>query len=71
MKSLLIRNVSPETVQRLKANARANHRSLQGELHALIEAGIGVPDSSESEFELRTVRTDGTQRWTREEMYAD
>src|SRR5437762_12723226 len=40
--NLSIKNVPEETLERLKLRARRNHRSLQGELLALIDQAIGV-----------------------------
>ncbi|MBV9492768.1 MAG: hypothetical protein JOZ54_00875 [Acidobacteria bacterium] len=37
MTNLLIRNVDPKLVERLKARAAGNRRSLQAELQAIIE----------------------------------
>ena len=41
--NISIKNVPEETVAQLKARARRNHRSLQGELLALIEAATETP----------------------------
>jgi plasmid stability protein len=35
---LLVRNLDPTVVARLKEQARQNHRSLQGEVKAILEA---------------------------------
>ncbi len=40
MANLLIRNVSPKTVEALKKRARAQRRSLQQELSSLLEKSI-------------------------------
>jgi len=40
--NISIKNVPEEKVAQLKARAKRNHRSLQGELLALIEAATGV-----------------------------
>ena len=37
MTSIHIRDVAPETLQALKGLARSHHRSLQGELHTILE----------------------------------
>lgn len=72
MKSLHIRGVPEHTVDRLKRRAARHHRSLQGELLALLEeAAKQSPTSDEEAFELLTVRTCGQQHWTREEIYED
>ena len=71
MKSILLRGVSDEMMERLKARARQHHRSLQGELHAVLEAALNTPTSSGGDFPLKTVRTSNSSRWSREEIYED
>jgi plasmid stability protein len=39
---LSIKGVPEEQVQRLRERAKANHRSLQGELRALIDEAAGI-----------------------------
>lgn len=39
--SVTLKNLPEETVERLKARARQNHRSLQGELRAILEEAAG------------------------------
>lgn len=39
--SLTLKNLPEETVERLKARAKQNHRSLQGELRAILEEAAG------------------------------
>jgi antitoxin FitA len=39
--SLTVKNVPDETVQRLRQRAARHHRSLQGELMAIIEEAVG------------------------------
>ena len=72
MKSLHIRDVPEQTIDRLKRRASKHHRSLQGELLALLEeaARQAVLDDS-PEFTLHTVRTQGAQNWSREGIYED
>ena len=41
--TLSIKNVPDELAQRLKERAALNHRSLQGELMAIIEFGSAIP----------------------------
>lgn len=41
--SLSIKNAPDDVVERLKQRAARNHRSLQGELMAIIEAAAGTP----------------------------
>jgi len=40
---LSIKGVPEDQVRRLRERAKANHRSLQGELRALIEEAAGTP----------------------------
>ena len=72
MKSLHIRDVPEQTIERLKRRASRHHRSLQGELQALLEEASkqAAPDEA-SEFSLQTVRTQGKQNWSREGIYED
>ena len=72
MKSLHIRDVPEQTIERLKRRARRHHRSLQGELQFLLEEAAKQAASGESsEFSLYTVRTRGDQDWSREGLYED
>ena len=41
--NLSIKNVPEETVTRLKLRAKRNHRSLQGELRALLDDATAAP----------------------------
>ncbi len=72
MKALHIRDMPGPTLDRLKRRARLHHRSLQGELHAILEdaAKIILPEDL-SEFALKTVKTSGKQDWSREGIYED
>lgn len=72
MKSLHIRDVPEQTIERLKRRASRHHRSLQGELQVLLEeAAKQVLHGDGSEFSLHTVRTQGNQDWSREVLYED
>ncbi len=72
MKSIHIRDVPEATLERLKLRAVRHHRSLQGELQALLaEAAKQVEVEGAVEFSLNTVRTKGTQNWSREGIYDD
>ena len=73
MKSVNIRNIDPLVLDALKRSAKANHRSLQGELHAILErAAKSAPaDETMGEMELVTVQTQRKGSFTREEMYED
>ncbi len=50
--NLSIKNVPAEKVAALKQRAKANHRSLQGELMAIIEQATSIPGKSMSIDEL-------------------
>ncbi len=69
MKSVLIRDIPDQTLAILKKRAKENHRSLQGELHALLSQATRNPEDVRGTFELKTVRTSGHQNWSREAIY--
>ena len=71
MTSIHIRDVAPETLHALKRLARSHHRSLQGELHTILEraARMAPPDEETRTLALVTVRTDHTTSWSRDEIY--
>jgi plasmid stability protein len=72
MKSLHIRDVPEITIERLKYRAVRHHRSLQGELQFLLEdAAKQAVDDDTAEFSLHTVKTSGSQDWSREGIYED
>jgi plasmid stability protein len=61
--NLSIKGVPEEQVERLRERAKANHRSLQGELRALIDAATGSPPRNRSVDEIaERVRQLGLQR---------
>jgi antitoxin FitA len=70
---LSIKGVPEDQVKRLRERAKANHRSLQGELRALIEDAIGTPRRlTVEEIEARVmklglVRRDEAARIIRED----
>jgi plasmid stability protein len=41
--NLSIKNAPQELIERVRARARLNHRSLQGEVLAILEAAVGPP----------------------------
>lgn len=61
---LSIKGVPEEQVQRLRERAKANHRSLQGELRALIDeaAGIAPRRLTLDEIAARVSKLDLTRR---------
>ena len=73
MKTILIRELPQVKLLALKRLARLHHRSLQGELHAIIDRAIEeIPQAqSAGEIEIKTVRTGRSDGWRREELYDD
>lgn len=71
MKSILIRDLDPSTYSAIKRLAKVHHRSMQGELHAILEQAAKLaPEPAENgEIELFTVSTGSDSAWSREEMY--
>ena len=70
MKSLLIRDLNPQIYGAIKKLAEAHHRSMQGELHAILErAAKMAPPAKPDELDLITVSTGNTSGWSRKEMY--
>ena len=75
--NLSIKNVPEETVTRLKLRAKRNHRSLQGELRALLDEAIGtarpqsmpmtIGDVIEHGRRLGLKTGDDATRWIRED----
>lgn len=72
MKSINVRDVPPRTLERLKRRARLHHRSLQGELHAILSAAaeLPLPEDGDTGFELFTVSVGGGN-WSRQDLYGD
>ena len=71
MATLSIKNVPDELLDRLRKQAKSHHRSLQGELMAILESGTQARRMSISEvhdvvkgFGLR--KSDDSTRWIRE-----
>ena len=56
MPNLSIKNVPAEIVGRLRERAAGNHRSLQGELLALVTAAVGEDRGPVAELESRRLR---------------
>jgi len=47
MSQILVRNLSPETVERLKKRAKDNNRSLEAEVREILERSANVSSSLE------------------------
>ena len=73
MKSLHIRNVDDPVLERLRRRAQMHHRSLQGELRAILEeAAELVPDRRMTEeLDLVKVSMPEAGSWCREMIYDD
>ena len=73
MKSILIRDIDQKTLYALKRLARAHNRSLQRELHEIVERAAAFAPTVEpvSTLDIITVKTEGESTWRREEIYGD
>lgn len=72
MSSLHVRHINPSTLEALKRLARSHHRSLQGELHAILDQAARLApcdDEEEGSLELIVVSTGRTGSWNRDEIY--
>lgn len=71
MSSIHIRDVQPATVDALKRLARSHHRSLQGELRAILDhaAQLAPPEEDARVLDLVTARTGHAASWNRDEIY--
>lgn len=77
--NLSIKNAPAELVAKLKTRARRNHRSLQGELLAIVERAANEPgeaDTDEREQDIQHIVALmkeglplGDRRFTRDEMH--
>ena len=73
MKSVHIRDVSPATLAALKRLAKSHRRSLQEELHAILErAARAAPPEEQADLSWHTVESGGrSPTWSRNETYDD
>jgi plasmid stability protein len=73
MKSIHIRDVEPATLDGLKLLARSHRRSLQGELHAILDQAVSLAprEQEDDTLHLVTVKTGGTSRWSRADIHAE
>ena len=71
MKSVHIRDIPQATLDALKRLAKVHHRSLQGELHAILErAARGAPPPDPGSREWITVDTgEAEATWSRRQIY--
>jgi plasmid stability protein len=72
-KSVHIRDVDPDVLRRIQRLARLHHRSMQGELRAILEeVARRAPDSDDYDPDgLITVDVGGDTTWRRADTYTD
>lgn len=73
MKSLHIRDVDEDVVTSLHRLARAHHRSVQGEMRAILEqaAKYAAALDIHEPLDIVTVDTGRTGAWSRRQIYGD
>lgn len=73
MKAIHIRDIDERTLESLKRLAKRHHRSLQGELHYILEkaAELDKDDLISEELSLYTANSNSKSTWSREEIYDD
>ncbi len=73
MQAIHIRDVPDHVVAALKRRARANHRSLQGEVLATLEDAAlrAPPPEPPAQLRLTLSTAPATGSWSREAMYDD
>jgi len=73
MKSLHIRDVDERVLANLHRLAKRHHRSVQGEVRAILEAAsrYAPADDLDESLDLVTTDTGRTASWSRRDMYAD
>jgi len=71
MSSLHIRDIDEQTLLSLKRLAKRHHRSLQGELHYILEKAseLDLEASMEEDLDLITVSSGLNKSWRREDIY--
>lgn len=71
MSSVHVKDLAPETLSSLKRLAQSHKRSLQGELHAILEraARMAPPEIAERSLDIVTVKVGGEHSLTRDEIY--
>ena len=72
MSSLHIRDITPETLVRLKRLARQHNRSLQGELRVILERASRLAPAEEgATLKLHTIKSPDGSNWSRDQIYDD
>ncbi len=73
MKSIHIRDVEPGLIRKIKILAALHHRSMRGELRAIIEAAAKkAPESKDpGDMGIISVSTGKSGSWKRDDIYDD
>ena len=73
MPGIHVRDVPAETLRALSRRARAHHRSLQGEIRAILNdaARAAPPEQGYPPILLKHVEAGSVVPWTREDVYGD
>lgn len=73
MKAIHVRDIEENTLESLKRLAKRHHRSLQGELHYILENAAEQDKENyiTEELNLFTVDSHSETLWSREEIYDD
>ena len=75
MAAIHVRDVDDAVVDVLKARAARNHRSLQGEIRAILEEAArgssGTPDGTPRRLGLKTVHVGAPVQYSRDVIYED
>ena len=73
MAGIHVRDLSEETVRALKRRAQAHHRSVQGEVRAILAeaARAAPPEEGYPPIQLYHVEVGNDREWTREDIYGD
>ena len=71
MSSIHIRNIEEQFLSSLKRLAKKHHRSLQGELHFILERAseLDLNENMSEELNLITVNSGLKNSWHREDIY--
>jgi plasmid stability protein len=75
MAAIHVRDVDDAVLEVLKARAARNHRSLQGEIRAILEETAGATDSPGRgrgrRLRIKTVRVGAPVKYSRDVIYDD
>ncbi|HJN43063.1 MAG: Arc family DNA-binding protein [Vicinamibacterales bacterium] len=73
MPGIHVRDLPKETVAALKRRAEAHHRSVQGEIRAILAeaARASPPDEGYAPILLTHVEVGNERTWSREDIYGD